>query len=255
MMWDRVTLKNRAKASLKGTYFYALIVSFIMFITSGAHSGNGNGNGNASKEAVGAGKYTVEFSGDQLSSMMAGPKAFIERIGMPSVISIVLGIVLFVVMMLVVKLLVGYLIEVGGQRYFLQASQGDASLNHLMFGFSSGRWMNIVRTMFLKSLFIFLWSLLLLIPGIIKYYSYRLVPYILAENPEIDSLGAIELSKEMTSGQKLEMFFMDLSFIGWFILGSLLFGIGVVLVMPYYNATYAELYYTLKGTNEISYEG
>lgn len=250
-MWDRVTLKNKAKASLKGTYLNALIISFIMFITSGTNSSNGD----ASEEASHVGHKASELSSDSFAQIMEGPKSFIDRIGVPSFVSLVIGIVLFFVIMLLVKLLVGYLIEVGGQNYFLKASQGESSLNNLMCGFTSGRWLNIVRTMFLKSLFTFLWALLLIIPGIVKYYSYRMVPFILAENPSIDSMEALELSKSMTNGQKLEMLFMDLSFIGWFILGSLLFGIGVVLVMPYYNATYAELYYTLKDGYQVNYEG
>lgn len=250
-MWDRVTLKNKAKASLRGTYFNALIISFIMFITSGTNSGNGGG----SEEVSHVGHKTSELSSDSFAKIMQGPKAFVERIGMPSFISLVFGFVLFIVIMFLVKLLVGYLIEVGGQNYFLKASQGESSLNNLMCGFTSGRWINIVRTMFLKSLFTFLWTLLLIIPGIVKYYSYRMVPFILAENPSIDSMEALELSKSMTNGQKLEMLFMDISFVGWFILASLLFGIGIVLVMPYYNATYAELYYTLKNGYQINYEG
>lgn len=156
----------------------------------------------------------------------------------------------------IIKVLVGYLIEVGGQKYFLNASEGESTLNHITFGFTSGKWLNIVRTMFLRSVFTYLWAMLLLIPGIVKYYSYRMVPYILAENPDVDSFEAIAISKEMTRGHKMNMFVMDLSFIGWFILGSLLFGFGFVLVMPYYNATFAELYYTLKGEgHHISYEG
>ena len=67
--------------------------------------------------------------------------------------------------------------------------------------------MNIVEIMFLKSLYTFLWTLLLIVPGIIKSYEYRMVPYILSENPAIDSKRAFELSKRMMDGQKIMHFY------------------------------------------------
>jgi uncharacterized membrane protein len=118
--------------------------------------------------------------------------------------------------------------------------------------------MGIIKTMLLSKIFIFLWSLLLIIPGIIKSYAYRMVPYILADNPNIGAEKAIELSNEMTRGHKFDMFVLDLSFIGWYLLGTLALGIGVFLVMPYDNATNAELYLVLRNdaikNNLCSYE-
>ncbi|MFW5787658.1 MAG: DUF975 family protein, partial [Halanaerobiales bacterium] len=75
---------------------------------------------------------------------------------------------------------------------------------------------------------------------------YKMVPYILADNPDIGASRAIELSNSMTDGEKWEMFFLDLSFIGWFLLGVLTFGIGWFFVQPYYDATYGELYLILR---------
>jgi len=248
-MWSRESLKNKAKASLRGTYVSALIVSALMYVASGAWNRSNNGEG-ARTSSVNV-DSTVDFSTDGISGVLDGPSQFIDQIGIPSFVGIVVGFFSFLLIMGIIKLLVGYLIEVGGQKYFLNATRGESSINYLTYGFTSGRWLNIVRTMFLRSVFTILWTMLLIVPGIIKYYSYRMVPYILAENPEIDSFEAIALSQEMTSGEKMNMFVMDLSFIGWFILGSLLFGFGVVFVMPYYNATYAELYYTLKGDNHF----
>lgn len=100
--------------------------------------------------------------------------------------------------------------------------------------------------MLVSKVYIFLWSLLLIIPGIIKAYAYRMVPYILADNPNIGVNEAITLSNEMTRGHKFDMFVLDLSFIGWYILGSIALGIGVLFVMPYENATNAELYLVLR---------
>ena len=73
-----------------------------------------------------------------------------------------------------------------------------------------------------------------------------MVPYILADNPNIGYNRAIELSNNMTKGQKFDMFILDLSFIGWYLLGSLLFFVGIFFVLPYENATKAELYLVLR---------
>ena len=73
-----------------------------------------------------------------------------------------------------------------------------------------------------------------------------MVPYILAENPGMGSGRAIQISNEMTMGEKWDIFVLDLSFIGWYILGSLALGVGVFFVQPYYDATNAELYMKLR---------
>jgi uncharacterized membrane protein len=72
------------------------------------------------------------------------------------------------------------------------------------------------------------------------------VPYILADNPDMKAGRAIQLSKEMTDGEKFDIFVLDLSFFGWFILGILLLGIGILFVQPYYDSTNAELYLKLR---------
>ena len=85
-----------------------------------------------------------------------------------------------------------------------------------------------------------------MIPGIVKGYAYSMVPYILADNPNIGVSKAISLSNRMTHGHKLDMFILDLSFIGWYLLGMLAFFIGMVFVLPYENTTKAELYLILR---------
>ena len=89
-------------------------------------------------------------------------------------------------------------------------------------------------------------SMLLSIPSIIKSYSYRLTPWILGDNPQIGYKEALKLSMRMTSGHKFDMFVLDLSFIGWFLLGLILCGVGIFFVFPYYTAVQAELYATLR---------
>lgn len=115
-----------------------------------------------------------------------------------------------------------------------------------MSGFSRS-YKNIVKIMFLKNLYIVLWSMLFVIPGIIKAYEYRMIPYILAENPDISMEEAFALSKKMMDNEKLNTFALDLSFLGWFLLGSVSLGICLIFyVTPYYNLTNAELYIVLK---------
>ena len=104
-----------------------------------------------------------------------------------------------------------------------------------------------VLLMFLIGLYTFLWSLLLFVPGIVKGYAYSLAPYIKSENPNIKPDKAIDLSKKMTNGRKMDLFVLDLSYIGWFILSGLTLNIlGVLYVIPYYNAAKAFAYEEIK---------
>lgn len=106
---------------------------------------------------------------------------------------------------------------------------------------------NRILTMFLKDLFTTLWTLLFIIPGIYKYYQYFCIPYILAENPEVDHNQAFAYTKEMTNGHKMDLFVLQLSFIGWFILSALTCGILYILyVGPYFQLTMLEAYEDLK---------
>ncbi|MDE6232254.1 MAG: DUF975 family protein [Lachnospiraceae bacterium] len=124
-----------------------------------------------------------------------------------------------------------------------------ADFRELAFIFSNGYIKNAI-IMLLRDIFISLWSILFVIPGIIKSYEYRMIPYILAENPEIDRKTAFELSKRMMDGQKWDTFVLDLSFIPWVLLSLITCGIvAVVYYFPYYNLTNAELYAVLR--NEL----
>ena len=102
------------------------------------------------------------------------------------------------------------------------------------------------------NLWILLWTLLFIVPGIIKSYSYRLVPYILAENPDIDTNEALMRSEQLMRGNKWETFIYDLSFIGWYILG-IFFLVSVFWVQPYKRSCDAELYRLLAGKSGEDY--
>ncbi|MBQ6796353.1 MAG: DUF975 family protein [Clostridia bacterium] len=103
-------------------------------------------------------------------------------------------------------------------------------------------WWGAIKTYFFVGLFTTLWMLLLIIPGIVKAYSYRLALYIKAENKEMGALEAIRKSKEIMNGHKLEWFVLDLSFIGWILLICVTFGIAAIWVTPYMDITYANAY-------------
>lgn len=107
------------------------------------------------------------------------------------------------------------------------------------------------KAQFLVGLFVMLWSLLLYVPGIIKACSYSQTMYILAENPTMGARDAINKSKEMMEGHKMEYFVMILSFFGWAILGIFTFGILYIWLTPYISATMANFYKSLKTTPVI----
>ncbi len=93
---------------------------------------------------------------------------------------------------------------------------------------------------------IMLLSALFALPVLIKHYSYRMTPWILADNPQIGYKRTLTLSMQMTRGMKWELFVLDLSFIGWFLLGLIACGIGILFVAPYYQAAQAEAYAFLR---------
>lgn len=116
----------------------------------------------------------------------------------------------------------------------------DVQLDTMGEGFKDyGR---ILGTMLLSSVYQFLWMLLLIVPGIIKGYSYALTPYLLKDHPELKFNAAIEESMRLMSGNKMRLFLLDLSFIGWFLLGLITFGIAFLWVTPYWNTARAAFY-------------
>jgi len=151
-----------------------------------------------------------------------------------------------VVVALALRVFVSYPVQVGGRRFFLRAAQGEVDLNNLGYSFNKDRYTNIVIVMVWRAFINFLWYLLLIIPGVVMSYAYSMVPYILGDNPHIDYRRALELSEKMTEGHKWDMFVLDLSFIGWQLLGSLALGIGTLFVNPYIDATKGELYVALR---------
>ena len=94
----------------------------------------------------------------------------------------------------------------------------------------------------LVAVFTFLWSLLLIIPGIVKGYSYARTPYVAHDNPELPVRECLRRSQQLMSGYKMKLFLLDLSFIGWILLGIITCGIGMLWVNPYMTTARAEFY-------------
>jgi uncharacterized membrane protein len=136
-----------------------------------------------------------------------------------------------------------------GQAYYLMdvAIKENEGKNFelLIEGFKKSLVNSIVASI-LIGIFTFLWTLLFIIPGIIKAYAYSMTPYIIADEPEIDFMEAIRKSQELMRGHKFRLFKLQLSFIGWFLLGALAFGIGLFFVYPYYQLAHANFYLDIR---------
>lgn len=113
-------------------------------------------------------------------------------------------------------------------------------------GYKNGEWKRIGGTYLLYYIYVILWMLLLIIPGIIKALSYSMTPFILQDDPPISGNAAIEKSMRMMDGHKMDLFWLFLSFIGWIILSIMTFGIGFILLEPYINTSVAHFYEDLK---------
>lgn len=216
-MWIRSELKSLAKSSLKGNYWKAFWISLVLAIASG-----GGGSSGGSSERVG--EYIGRYPDETIVTI--------------SIAIIILGIAF--------RLLLGYSLEIGSRKYFVQLSQLKNTDGGYGFAFDSPNYRGIIATMFLRDVYSFFWTLLFIIPGIIKAYSYLMVPYILTDNPNMGADNAITLSRKMMDGNKGDAFVLHLSFIGWYLLGALAFFVGMFFVNPYFYATEAQLYLVLR---------
>ena len=221
MMWNRAELKMRGNMAFKKNYVSAVVVALLMGIF-----GTVSGESSARRVSENSDIYSGNlFNVGMITGLLAG------------IATVVILIVL------VAKVFVGNLLKMGGYRFFILNQTAQPGIGTLLDGFRSGHYVNIVLTMFLRDLFTTLWSLLLVVPGIVKHYEYLMVPYIIAENPEIDYKEAFQISKQMMDGEKMEAFIMDLSFLGWYLLSAVTCGLlAIFYVNPYVQASFAEMY-------------
>lgn len=107
--------------------------------------------------------------------------------------------------------------------------------------------LKVIGLTIVRTLLLVLWFMLLIVPGIIKSFSYMLTFYILRDEPSIGIMDAITRSRQMMDGHKMEAFLLILSFIGWFLLGVITIGIGFLWIIPYFSVTLAKFYDRIRG--------
>lgn len=267
-MWTRAELKERAKTAFRRNYWVCVAAALLLSIFVGSSTGGSSGGSSSDNDyeslfededrQVG----TLEADGEIFGVFNDGETGetyigeyqeedefddeFMTALGIAGAVFVVIMLIVLVVA-IIYSIFVGSVIEVGGCRFFTVNASQDANIKELFSGFTGGNYMRNVSTQFFRSLYTFLWTLLFIIPGIVKAYEYLMIPYILADNPNISREEAFELSKRMMDGHKWDTFVLDLSFIGWALLSSITCGIvGLFWVDPYVRATYAELYLKLK---------
>jgi len=133
---------------------------------------------------------------------------------------------------------------VGLAAFFISLTDGIPELSRLFDGFN--RFGRSFGTYFMYGLLLLLWSLLFVIPGIIKTYSYAMTFFILADDSDVGVLGAITRSREIMNGNKMKFWLLSWRFVGWSILCMLTAGIGFLWLIPYMQTSFAEFYKDIK---------
>ena len=227
--------KNAALAALKGNWAPAVLATVIFFFVAFI--------------CVGPAEIPVltgSFNADEIAAMasagdIAGVMDAYSQLASWSSLGSLLRIFLYNVVT------VGFTVA-----FLLLLRNGDDRLTSNMFDISFRKYFHKVWGMFLMYLFIMLWTLLFIIPGIIKSFSYAMTPYILEERPELSANEAIDHSRAMMKGHKFDLFWLLLSFIGWGILCIFTFGIGFLWLVPYMQTAQAAFYEDVKADYELN---
>ena len=218
-MWNRKELKVIGKTALKRNYWKSVLVSAVS-------AGVIGGAGFCSSSAQNGADITFDSTWAIIGTA-------------------VIAILILAIVILTFELLVNPF-EVGVNKFRLNALRDKGNVSDMGTGFDISYQRN-VKVLFFRDLYIMLWLLLFIIPGIVKIYEYRMIPYLLADNPNMSKQEAFRNSKAMMKGNKWRAFVLDLSFILWDILGVITLGIVSVLwVDPYKQLTDAALYNALK---------
>lgn len=215
-----------ARNALTGRWPMAVLVGLVAALLGGLQS-----------------KINFQFQGDSQEQLVSVLYRF-----SPEVASILLGAVgaigVLAFVYAVVALVLGSVVRLGYVRYNLNLVDGrPAQLSDLFTCFSQMGSAIVLRL--LTALFVALWSLLLVIPGIIAAYRYSAAPYIMAEDPDCGAMEALNRSKALMDGHKMDLFLLDLSFIGWHLLNIFTLGLGSLLLTPYTSAARAVFFRSL----------
>lgn len=234
--------RQTAREALRGKWGIAVIAGLIASLLGGiSHSGGLEINFDLS-----GGESVLEIAGQQIPlSQLLSPQIMTVLAG---AVSVIIAAALVTV---VVTLMVGSVIELGYARFNLDLvdRQKQPELKTIFDYFSV--WRTAFCARFLRGLYVFLWSLLFIIPGVVAEYSYAMTGYILAENPELTASEAIEKSKEIMYGNRWRLFCLRFSFIGWSVLCTLTLGIGNLWLIPYQQAADAAFYREITGSAYI----
>lgn len=234
--------RSIARDALRGKWLIAVLVGLVAVLLGGGS--NGGPEVKLNIDASGA-NATFNIAGQTIFSTGGGLNSDIGAFLVGSAVYIMLA----ALVMAVIYMILGSIIEVGYSRFNLElVDRRSAGFDHLFQYFTY--WKTTFCARFLRGLYIFLWTLLFIIPGIIVSYSYAMTGYILAEHPEMTASEAIEASKEMMTGNRWRLFCLQFSFIGWSILASLTFGIGYLWLNPYKEAAKAAFYREISGTEQ-----
>ena len=226
-MMNSKDLRVKAWGSLKGKYWLAFGATLVIGILN----------------SLGSGLIT----GAQLllkANQVVDPAQMNEA--MLSHTLAMMGIVLVLCLFgVLISIFVGSTATVGSCNYFIKNTDSKPSFADIFSGFKTNYGRNI-KTIFAMSVKIALWSLLLIVPGVIKSFEYAMVPYILADDGQISSKDAFQKSKQMMMGNKWRLFKLNFAFIGWILLCIPTIGIGAFFLIPYVDAANAEFYMELK---------
>jgi len=280
-MWERKELKKKAKKVVHKNYWTAIVVCFLIALLTGEFGTSivGMWNSEDSMDPNYVVHHTIQNSSNffQKENLRATlnetQKAALEAIeanldnatkSQKYIFKIwdavnsfhsnqpTLGVILCIgaVLALSFTIFIADPLIVGGKRYFLKARQaGNTKIRVMIEVFQKENWLNVAIIMFLRNIYNALWYLTI-VGGIIKTYEYRMIPYLLAENPKMDRKEAFQISKQMMKHNKWKTFVLDMSFFGWNFLSVLTFGLlSILYTNPYNAATIAELYVTLKEQN------
>ena len=151
----------------------------------------------------------------------------------------------------IIGLIISGPLTVGYYKMFLSLIRGqEVRFGQLFEGFNS--FLNALGAYLLMLIFIILWSLLLIVPGIIAAFSYSLTYFIIADNPDIDAFAALKKSKAMMLGHKWKLFYLTCRFIWWFLLGIITLGIGFLWIGPYMLASFSLFYQDLLDNQAVA---
>ncbi len=237
-MWALDKVKAVGKASFKRNYWKAVLVSFVLSILGVSYGWGASSNAAQSEYSSSGREDAFQFGPGHDLSLLA-------------LITILLGTTIFTLLVLAIGLLIKVFVvnpvEIGGCRFYFRNLREQSQLKEITFAYDHPAYKNVVRTLFFRDLYVFLWTLLFIIPGIIKSYEYMMIPYLLSDNPDMSMEEAFAESRRMMDGEKWNAFVLDLSFFGWILLAAITGGIfGLFYTFPYMNQTHAALYDALR---------